>query len=252
MISPDPVNGNGSVPPIVVIPDTKKNDERLPIKEQQNKKDRQRKPKKKNLNWTVKKKKKEKEQIPFNVSSKQLRSAKLRELRKQLWPFTSDLLPLCDYDEENECFIATYGTMDILQLRSKNLYALNEQEMVREIRGLWKFFRSYSPDIKFMALNLPVNTLIQQQYIDHRIGQTQNPVYLYYLKQKKWELQLLEKNRVNREYFIFIFAKNAQSLLDRKRSVKKKLQANLAPSEISLEKKISVLYKMSNQNSKIL
>ncbi|MEK5394087.1 hypothetical protein NSQ59_27685 [Margalitia sp. FSL K6-0131] len=165
---------------------------------------------------------------------------------------TKDILPFLSYDEQNNVIVTKTGYMDILQIKSRDIYSFNEDEVQRNIYEYTKFLRTYIPDIKEVALSFPVNTTEQQQYIQRKIDKTNNPIFLKYLHQKHFELQLLEKHRTNLEYFLFIYARDLTSIIERRKTVIRLAKHSLGVSMITENKKCDIIFKMNNQNSKIL
>ncbi|MEH7080998.1 hypothetical protein V7101_20725, partial [Bacillus velezensis] len=64
------------------------------------------------------------------------------------------------------------------------------------------FERQFVADHKIIAMNFPVNTTEQQEHIQHVMKRTTNPNSYYFLEQELDRLEELEKNRVNKEYYL--------------------------------------------------
>ncbi|MGM9988804.1 MAG: hypothetical protein ACI35O_16480 [Bacillaceae bacterium] len=161
-----------------------------------------------------------------------------------------DIIPVIDFTN-NDFFEMRNGEyMEILQLTSKDIYSLNESDKDNDIFSLAYFFQAYLPDIKFVPLNTPMNLDTQKEHIYRQIKKNKIPAYLSFLEKKLYELEFLESNRTNREYFIFIYADDEKTLLERKQHVKKLLMRSNPIIELELNKKISVLRQLNNPNSK--
>ena len=63
---------------------------------------------------------------------------------------------------------------------------------------------------------------------------------------------MLEKNRTNREYFIFLYADEEKKLLEKLHQAKMLLSRSNAPIELTAEKKINILNQIFNPNTKPL
>jgi len=88
------------------------------------------------------------------------------------------LLPFVD---RNPDFIELKkGVMDIYQIGGRDIYSLNEDEAKRLIYEKTKFYRVFQNDIKIISMRFPANTQLQQQYLQKKIQNTVNPIYLFY------------------------------------------------------------------------
>lgn len=161
------------------------------------------------------------------------------------------LLPFVDIDA-NFIEAKNGSVIDIYQIGSRDIHSLNEDEGKRLIYEMTKFYRVYQYDFKFVAMSFPANTKVQQQYLEKKISNTSNPIYIQYLNHKLEELKFLEKHRVNQEYYIFLFANSLSMLDDQKKTIRRMLQFALPIQVLPEEKKQQILAKLNNQNSKVI
>ena len=77
------------------------------------------------------------------------------------------------------------------------------------------------------------------------------PMYHHFLQKRLNELKFLEQNRYNKEYFLFIYAKNLNSIREREELIFRISNENMRFKKIDLDKKLKILFKLANQNSKI-
>lgn len=192
----------------------------------------------------------------FKTKSKKPKKVKLNKKREKkakppkVYDRAVSLLPFVDI---NSGYIELKkGVMDIYQIGSRDIYSLNEDEAKRLIYEKTRFYRVFQSDFKFVSMSFPTNTGIQQQYLQRKIQTNQNPIYLPYLYKKIEELKFLEENRLNQEYYLFLFADSVAMLNDQKKTVKRMLQMALPLKEISKGKKEQILSKLNNQSSKII
>lgn len=192
----------------------------------------------------------------FKIKSKKPKKVKLNKKREKkakppkVYDRAVSLLPFVDIN--SDVIELKKGVMDIYQIESRDIYSLNEDEAKRLIYEKTRFYRVFQSDFKFVSMNFPMNTGIQQQYLQRKIQTNQNPVYLPYLYKKVEELKFLEENRLNQEYYLFLFADSVAMLNDQKKTVKRMLQMALPLKEISEGKKEQILSKLNNQSSKII
>lgn len=143
------------------------------------------------------------------------------------------------------------GYFDIVQLTSKDIYALNESDKEKDIFTLANFYQAYPNDIKIIPMNFPVDTSTQQQNLLKILEKTPRSSYrFFHLEQKLEELQFIEHERTNREYYMFIYADDEYTLNSRIKNVQRLLSIVLPVIQLNDEKKINILYKLFNLNSK--
>jgi hypothetical protein len=142
------------------------------------------------------------------------------------------------------------GYMEIVQLTSTDIYALNHDDKEKKIYSLAYFLQWYQYDMKIIPLNFPVDTSGQQQFILKKLDRTKNAQYRLFLEQKLKELQFIETERANREYYMFIYADDEFTLHSRIKAVSAQMNVVCPIVRLSDEKKINILYKLNNLNSK--
>lgn len=183
------------------------------------------------------------------VRKKKNNTNKPVEKKKKVLSKTPAILPFLKIDE-NAIFMKE-GVMDILQIETKDLHSLNKDEMEFFLYSDSGFLRSYYPSIKMVALNFPVNNTRQLNYWKKKQGETEDPLKLRFIKRKIFELQFLEKERTNREFFLFIYAKNVQQLEERRSLAIRNKKQSFPVKTLSIQKKEDILFILNNQNSKL-
>lgn len=174
----------------------------------------------------------------------------LREELRNVEKSVVDLIPLLDM-EYDEYFRTTYGYMNIFQIDSKDVYSLNQDEIERHIHDFANFLKLYQDDIKIVCMQFPVNTEIQQANILKKMSTSEIPMYHHFLQKRLNELRYLEQNRYNKEYFLFIYAKNLNGIKEREELIFRISNENVRFKKIDSDKKLKILFKLANQNSKI-
>ncbi|MGL5642902.1 MAG: hypothetical protein ACRDDM_11560, partial [Paraclostridium sp.] len=130
-------------------------------------------------------------------------------------------------------------------------YSLNEGEKERHICDFSNFLKFYVDDIKIICMQFPVNTYLQQENIHKKLRKTSNPMYTHFLNQRLRELVFLEQHRYNKEFFIQIFAKDLKGIQEKENLLFRLSNETININDIDYEKRIKILFKLSNQNSKI-
>lgn len=142
------------------------------------------------------------------------------------------------------------GFMEILQVSSTDIYALNNEDKEKKINLFAFFLQWYHHDLKIIPLNFPVDTSTQQQFIQKKIEQTSNRQFQLFLEQKLRELQFIETERSNREFYLFLYADDEYTLQSRINDVTAHMNVVSPIIRLSDKKKVNILYKLNNFNSK--
>ncbi|ELK46176.1 hypothetical protein [Halobacillus sp. BAB-2008] len=186
---------------------------------------------------------KKKKQISLKANKKK---------REVAIPTIAEILPIQDMTEEGSFHLqGEMGYMDVMQLQSKDIYSPSTQETEYDIMKMAKFFQSYAPDIKIVSMNFPVNMKKQLDAINYKIAQNKAPLYERFLIRKREELQFLEAYRTNREFYLFIYATSLKQLAEYRNNCRRYLGRVAPIMELTDEKKLDLLYKFYNQNSKL-
>lgn len=177
---------------------------------------------------------------------------KKKEKKPQIKASIADIVPITDMTAKGLIELRDKkGYFDIWQLDSKDIYSMNAEEANFDIYNLAYFYQAFHDSVKVISMNFPVSTVQQQLFIEKKINECQNPLYKKFLNQKLQELQFLEWGRTNREYYIFVYGDTELKVTDRVKAVQNYLQKSLPLLEVSKEKKIDVLFKLYNQNTKL-
>lgn len=163
-----------------------------------------------------------------------------------------NLLPIRFYDTENECFVMEKGTiMDMLKIKTKDLLNASEAEKNWDNMKFSKLYRTYSGDLKIVALNFPCNTSVQQDYWRDKLAKTANPVLKEMQRERLFQLEWLEKNSTTREFYLFFFSKDIAEHVKNRLSILSILATGVdgVVEEMTKDKKIQILYKMNNKSS---
>lgn len=183
------------------------------------------------------------------VKKKELKEMKIEN--KKVLGTTKELLEFIDVADD-ESFIMKNGYLDIFQIESKDIYSFSETETKMHIYNFISFLRNYIEDFKIISMNFPVNTVKQQQYIKSKIKDCENEVYFKFLNEKLDELIFLDEHRQNREFYIMIFANEKSNKEDVTRSLLRNQNIAIQFKSLDIEKKLKILFKMNNPNTKLM
>jgi len=198
------------------------------------------------------KKKKEDVQQTAIFDESQIKVEKKRKKEKvKLKSSFADIAPYVDITANGYIELSDdAGFLEIVQLTSKDIFSLNEEDKNKNIYTLAYFFQWYLDDLKIIPLNFPVDTSVQQQHIMRKMENSTKREYLPHLQERLEELQFIEQERTNREYFMLIFGEDELTLQRKTKHVERLLHLVLPVIHLEEEKKISILYKLFNLNSK--
>nr|WP_172692202.1 hypothetical protein [Paeniclostridium sordellii]AUO31822.1 hypothetical protein [Paeniclostridium sordellii] len=174
----------------------------------------------------------------------------LKEEHKKVKKVASDLLPFLNIADDGS-IQTKYGYMEIYQIATKDLNSLTSDETNMHISELTIFLRGYSDDIKIICMSYPVNTEVQQTHLSNKIQNTDNDIYIKFLNKKLERLKLLEKLRTNKEFYLVLYFKNERDKREKEIYIQRKANRAMGIEPIDINKKVKILYKLNNQNSKI-
>lgn len=188
---------------------------------------------------------KQKRQVKKDLQEEMKKQGKKPKILKQ----TSDILPFVQIDDDY--ILLKEGVMDIFQVQTKNIHALNDTDLNYLLLNRAQFLRSYFRSFKEVILNFPSNTEVQRAYWLKKQQQATNPSRLKYIEQKLFEFEYLERERYNREFFMFIYADNKEELEDRKHDCMQGMQNSFPLKKLAKSKKEQILFLLNNQNTQL-
>lgn len=166
-------------------------------------------------------------------------------------PSITDVLPIIDMTGNGYIELkSNQSYFDILQIESKDIYSANEDEKEGDMADLSYVYQAYPYDIKIIPMNFPVNTETQKDYYKKLITNCKVDSYIPHLEDKLRELEYLENNRTNREYFLLVYADTEYDLKDRINMISRLLSKSNPIIFLSEDKKIKILNKLYNMNTK--
>lgn len=175
-----------------------------------------------------------------------------RDLKKEVKKVQKkipDISPLLDI-EENDSIKVKSGYVDLFQISSYDISSMNLYEAKNGILAFTKLLKMYKDNIKIIAMNFPTNTQVQKNFIKRKLSNCNNKIRVDELEKEYKKLEAIEKLRSDREYFCMIFAKDQQDY-NNKVDLVLRVSKNLGIKTIDREKKLRILYKLNNMNSKV-
>lgn len=196
------------------------------------------------------KEKKDKSKIKDDKKKAKLEKKKLLKENKKIYVETKDKLAILSMMEDGY-FKTKTGFLDILQIESMDIKGMNEIESVTLILSFSYMLKTYTEDLKIIAMNYPTNTKKQQTYIEKKMKECINKNHLYFLNKRLDQLKKIEKVRSDREFYCMIFAKDEKEMKDNRENILSNSK-EIKLYDIEVEKKIKILRKLNNMNSNII
>lgn len=179
-----------------------------------------------------------------------MKKSEMKEKRMKVISSFAEIFPIIDIAEHDYFELRNGEYMEIVQITSKDIYSLNESDKDNDIFSLAYLYQAYIPDLKIVPLHTPVNLELQKNKIIKNIRSCKKPQYLSFLEKKLSELEFIEEHRTNKDFFFFLYGENPKILSERKSQIRKLLIQSNQMIELDLEKKINVLFQLSNLNTK--
>lgn len=177
---------------------------------------------------------------------------KIKEKKKKVKSSFAEITPIIDVTNNDFFEMRSGEYMEIIQIETKDIYSLNSNDLNDDVNNIANFYTAFTSDIKIVPLNVPLNLEEQKDHIYRQIKRCKNIVYKSLLESRLKELDVLEDNRTNREYFIFLYADEEKKLLEKLHQAKMLLSRSNPAIELSIEKKTNILNQMFNSNTKPL
>lgn len=198
-------------------------------------------------------KEKEENKIGKRKKSKKVKEnkpKKVKEKKPRVLRQSYSLLPFLKIEDG---FTRTKdGFMEILQIETTDLYSKNDEELKQYLHQRSGFLRSFNDSFKEVIMNFPVDASEQRQYWLKKLEKTSDPIRLKFIERKLFEFDFLEKERTNREFFIFLYAETQERLNSVIDQVKRSKQNSFPVHTLEFSKKQDVLFLLNNQNTKLV
>lgn len=185
-----------------------------------------------------------------------IKKSEAREMRKKFAAVkkrtrkeTPELIPVIRYDTDVTAYrMKDGGILDIFRVRCKDLTSISNDEIAYDHLILTQFLRKFSADFKIVCINMPENCMEQIQYLDAKIAEEKNAYKRQMQQDKRAELVWLEKNRLQREYYLMTFAANKEEHTNQVNLIIADLIQYKRASVCSKAEKDLLLLKLMNQD----
>ncbi|WP_332237965.1 VirB4 family type IV secretion system protein [Sporolactobacillus sp. KGMB 08714] len=200
------------------------------------------------LDDTVRVEKEEAGKLREKINQKRRHQRKEKKVRRSdvrkvssLHPFRAVLRP--------DCLKQKKRLTDYYEIGGLNLDSLQEADKVSAIIEFSFFLRKYHPDLKLIFMNFPANTQQQIEFISKKIRVTNNTDYYPFQEERRRELSVIQKTLTHQEFYVQIFAEDEKELHENRKLLLSCSRQHFKIRDISLEKKLQILYKLDNLNS---
>lgn len=162
------------------------------------------------------------------------------------------VFPFVDYNTEFDCFKLKNGEyLDIQRIVSTDIYNINQDDIHFMIFNFAKMYKTCSADMKIVSINLPTDTHIQQEYTKHKEKSTDNEVFKQELRIKREELEYVEKNLMNKFFYLFYFADHPERIQTLRMDIQQTLGSAGLTELIDQSEKEKVFFKFNNRHTLI-
>ena len=162
-----------------------------------------------------------------------------------------DILPIRHYDEKLGCFILDdKSCLDILQIISRDVNNLSDDELRREIYGLIKVFKTVGADIKLMSMNFPLNTSKQREMLRHHLEKASDDVRRKWIQRQIEELETVDENIHTSNFYLLYFGSDEADFLKNREIIDKYVCNGLDALAEHIDKlqKYQIMIKLCNMN----
>lgn len=185
-------------------------------------------------------------------------------------PPTASILELFNYkkitNDDDHLIVAKNGTfIDLLNIEGHGVWSLTRDQQDVLLAHFHYFLQVFLPDNKFLITPFPVDTSSQKSYWGMRyikvsdqlrVEQNSNRIrqlqtQLRYIKNKQEQNFAVERKLRSAEFFMILFGKTKQEIRERRNAAINSGGMALIMSQLSLEKKRQILFRINNLNTDI-
>lgn len=228
-------------------PTTNKKTQKKPIQAKPRKKNAA----KSNIKSTVVLKRKRKK---FESLQRKEKSAKKKSFKELLSKIEYSFTDVCPFISRLDNGFTGYKMrgdifMNIYQVINNDYVNIAEKDILLQIERWSNHYKSMdSSEIKFIGLNLPVDTRTNKRNVKNVLAQTDNPEYKRVLREMLDEFDKLS-DRQAKQFYMFIFSMSLEKLEKFNRRIRGILLPLGLVEEISAEQKEQIFRKLNNPYS---
>lgn len=165
--------------------------------------------------------------------------------------YIDKILPIIDFDDELGIAIMEDGTFcDCFSIVCKDLNSITADQLAMDVLTWEKVYKTYAGDLKIVSFSFPTDTREQQEYIEYKLAETQNPILREFLHRRQGELEYVNREYLMRESALFFFARTPAEYKNNFTALRALLSSSITPliKPMPVEKKKKLLFKMCNKN----
>jgi len=170
----------------------------------------------------------------------------------KVYQFTKDIIPINRYDFNNEYYITDEEKIiDFFKIKCRDLTTTNAADVETDNSNLTIFLQKFEDDFKIISINIPTNCKKQINYFNNKIKKCKNLYCKSQLIKKRDEEIWIEKNKLDKEFYLMVFASNRERYGSQYKTIMSTLGVNDLLLKINKNQKDEVLMKINNKNLKI-
>ena len=195
----------------------------------------------------LKKELKEGKKVEESKEKRNLEKTMKKSLRKILQEY-----PVKSWGtNEEENFIRySQGYFEIVRMKGKNLYGMTQEKFIDLMESYAALSNLYSPPLKLLSINSPIDTTKQQNYYKTMYGNAKTMNQKVILEDKYTKMAFIGRFRQSDEYFLFIFGYDEANLRENLQTFYGFL-GRIQVEKLTKEEKVQLLFRMNNPGSQL-
>ena len=161
----------------------------------------------------------------------------------------SEIMTIIDQDG-NTFITEDREIMDFYQIVCKDISSVSGDELDRDEACFAALYRTLHTDFKIIGINFPTDTGRQIRYFTEKMNNTSDSIFREILQKRLDEMEYLHQHITAREYYLMFFSDSKEQHRENQSIILSTLSQGSSPliQQISMEKKVEVLYRMHNPN----
>lgn len=168
---------------------------------------------------------------------------------KQMELSTLNIIPIKGLVDDGETGIElknNLGYINLFKIESFDYLSMDDQELIEHIYSWDKFLRVHKDDIKWFAINMPINMSTNISFYTRKYNECKNPLYKDLIVRNINEFKETLRSRESQDFYLYCYGATYESIVKINASVRSGICRSRYVTEISPNTKVSVLRKFSN------
>lgn len=189
------------------------------------------------------------EEIKMTENIAKENKEKNKSYLKRMELSTLDLIPIKGLVDNGETGIELknkLGFINLFKIESFDYLSMDDQELSEHIYSWDKLLRVHKDDLKWYAINMPINMMSNILFYTHKYNDCKNPLYKELIVRNLNEFKETLKKRESQDFYLYCYSESYEGIVKLNASIRNGICRSRYVTEISPNKKVSVLRKFSN------